>query len=200
VPCAGGSLQLTPSSYTTLCRFSRVDDLSTHNADERTSGRSVPRGIAVLLGLVVWLVAIPIGHGVVPWATSILTVRHGWVDGLPGWWNRFGSVPIVGCVALLVWTAVVGFAATPARVPLRLTPNHLVTRGPYRFTRNPMYLGELGLWFGWAIVYGSVAVSIGFALLCVIVHVVILPREERALRVRVGDMYREYEARTPRWL
>jgi protein-S-isoprenylcysteine O-methyltransferase Ste14 len=62
-----------------------------------------------------------------------------------------------------------------------------------------MYVGELGLWFGWAIVYGSVAVAIGFALLCVIVHVVILPREERALRARVGDTYREYEARTPRW-
>jgi protein-S-isoprenylcysteine O-methyltransferase Ste14 len=61
-----------------------------------------------------------------------------------------------------------------------------------------MYVGELGLWFGWAIVYGSIAVAIGFVLLCVIVHL-FLPREERALRARLGDLYREYEGRTPRW-
>lgn len=66
-------------------------------------------------------------------------------------------------------------------------------------TRNPMYVGELGLWLGWTVVYGSVAVLIGFVLLSVLVQVVILPREERALRAHLGDVYRDYEARTPRW-
>jgi protein-S-isoprenylcysteine O-methyltransferase Ste14 len=161
--------------------------------------RIVPRWVAFLLGLLVWTGAIPIAHGVVPWAAARLTTHHGWVDGLPGWWNRLGLIPVVGCVILLAWTAVVGFSSTPARVSLTLTPNHLVTSGPYRFMRNPMYVGELGLWAGWAIVYGSVAVLIGFVLLSVIVHVVILPREERALRAHFGDIYRAYETRTPRW-
>lgn len=54
---------------------------------------------------------------------------------------------------------------TPARVKLEWTPTYLLRNGPYAFTRNPMYVAELALWFGWALLYGSVAVLIGFLFL-----------------------------------
>jgi protein-S-isoprenylcysteine O-methyltransferase Ste14 len=95
---------------------------------------------------------------------------------------------------------VLGFAETPERVELGLTPSFLLMRGPYALTRNPMYVSELGLWFGWAIFYGGVLVFIGFVLLWLGTNFIILPREERALEDHFGDAYREFRNRVPRWL
>jgi protein-S-isoprenylcysteine O-methyltransferase Ste14 len=62
-----------------------------------------------------------------------------------------------------------------------------------------MYVCELALWFGWAVLYGSVGVFIGFAIFFAI-PVPGARYEERALEARFGDAYREYKARVPRWL
>jgi protein-S-isoprenylcysteine O-methyltransferase Ste14 len=72
-------------------------------------------------------------------------------------------------------------------------------RGPYGFTRNPMYGAELGLWLGWALWYGSVAVFSGFVVFWAVVNFVVVPREERSLEARFGGTYREYKAKKPRW-
>jgi protein-S-isoprenylcysteine O-methyltransferase Ste14 len=72
-------------------------------------------------------------------------------------------------------------------------------RGPYAFTRHPMYLAALALWLGWAVFYGSVAVVIALLVLAAWVSF-IARREERALEAKFGDAYRAYQARVPRWL
>ena len=40
-----------------------------------------------------------------------------------------------------------------------LTPDYLVTDGPYRFSRNPLYVGDIVMWVGWAVVFGSPAIA-----------------------------------------
>ncbi len=140
-----------------------------------------------------------LGHGVVPWAISLLTRRHGWTESGPGIWNFLGLIPVVAGATGLTWIAVVGFAETPERVELTLFPKHLLMRGPYRFTRNPMYGAELGLWLGWALWYGSVGVFSGFVVSWAVVNFVVVPREERSLEARFGETYREYKAKKPRW-
>jgi protein-S-isoprenylcysteine O-methyltransferase Ste14 len=72
-------------------------------------------------------------------------------------------------------------------------------RGPYRLTRNPMYVAELGLWLGWAIFFGSLLVLIGFLVLWSVVTFIILPREERSLEKAFGQIYLQYKSRVPRW-
>jgi protein-S-isoprenylcysteine O-methyltransferase Ste14 len=62
-----------------------------------------------------------------------------------------------------------------------------------------MYAGEVALWLGWAIVYGSIPALIGLAVLGAVVAL-LAPREERALEAKFGDVYRQYKARVPRWL
>jgi len=91
------------------------------------------------------------------------------------------------------------FRHLPQRVPTDWSPAILMTGGPYAISRHPMYIGELALWLGWAILYGSIAVLIGFAVLCAIVAR-LAPREERALEAKFGERYRQYKARVPRWL
>src|SRR6266852_6359337 len=137
--------------------------------------------MAPILGLFVWLVAISLGHGALPGAISLLTPRHGWVMAHPGGWNLVGMILVVVAIALLIWIMVLGLSQTselPDRVALDWTPKFLLSDGPYAFTRNPMYVAELGLCLGWAIFYGSAGVLSGFIVLCVVVNFVVR-REER---------------------
>jgi protein-S-isoprenylcysteine O-methyltransferase Ste14 len=62
-----------------------------------------------------------------------------------------------------------------------------------------MYLAELALWFGWAILYGSLTVLAAFTILCVVVSR-LAPKEERGLKAQFGGEYRKYMSRVPRWL
>jgi protein-S-isoprenylcysteine O-methyltransferase Ste14 len=161
---------------------------------------SIPRWMALSLGLFAWLVAIPLAHGALPWAISLLSTRYGWTQSRPGIWNLFGLILLLIGTACLVWIMVLGFARTPERVKLEWNSPFLLMRGPYAFTRNPMYVAELGLWLGWAIFYGSVPVFVGFVVLWVVVNYIVLPGEERALEARFGEAYRQYKSKVPRWL
>lgn len=160
---------------------------------------TIPRWLALLLGLFVWLVGIPLAHGALPWAISLLTQRHGWSDGHPEIWNWLGLIPVIFAAAWLIWIMILGFAETPERVALEWNSPFLLRRGPYAFTRNPMYVAELGLWLAWAIFYGSLAILLGFVILVLGVNYIVLPREERALEARFGDAYRHYKSAVPRW-
>jgi protein-S-isoprenylcysteine O-methyltransferase Ste14 len=154
------------------------------------------------LGPVVFLVVIPLVHGVVPWAISLLGPWYGWLDRVPAVWNLLGLVPVAAGAVVLLWLMVLGFtqgAELPERVELDWSPKILLTGGLYRFSRHPMYLAEGALWLGWAILYGSVAVSIGFVSFCIGASV-LAPREERALEAKFGEAYRQYKTKVPRWL
>jgi protein-S-isoprenylcysteine O-methyltransferase Ste14 len=151
------------------------------------------------LSLFACLIAIPFAHGVIPWALSGVGVRHGWIDGSPGWWNLLGLVPLTVAAGLLLWIMVVVLAEMPERVEVAATPHHLLMRGPYGLTRNPIYVAEIGFWVGWAMFYGSLAVSAGLVAFCAVVNFIVLPFEERGLRRRFGDVYTAYASHTPRW-
>jgi protein-S-isoprenylcysteine O-methyltransferase Ste14 len=92
------------------------------------------------------------------------------------------------------------FRASPRSfVELRPTQQVLM-RGPYAFSRNPMYLSELVVWLGWAHFYGSLTVFAGFLAWLALFNLVVVPWEERRLEARFGETYRAYRVRVPRWL
>lgn len=143
----------------------------------------------VIRNLVVWLIVIPLAHGGVPWAISRLTPRHGWIHGSPGIWNWLGLAPIALATALLIWSI----------IWKRRSASFLTMRGPYRFSRNPIYVGYLGLWLGWTIFLGSAAVFIGWIVLSLVASLMIVPREEHDLEAAFGEAYLQYKSRVPRW-
>jgi protein-S-isoprenylcysteine O-methyltransferase Ste14 len=155
--------------------------------------------VAFIVSSTLWGVGMPLAHGVLPWAVSLLGRRHGWTPG-PGTWNLLGLIPLAVGIACLLWVMLSHFARTPARVELEWTPQYLLIRGPYVFTRNPMYVGELALWFGWALFYGSGAVLLACAVLWVAMNWLAIPREEGALEARFGEAYLQYKRTVPRWL
>ncbi|HYV62988.1 MAG TPA: isoprenylcysteine carboxylmethyltransferase family protein [Bryobacteraceae bacterium] len=158
--------------------------------------------MALALAPVAWLVALPAVHAGIPWVLSHLGPRYGWADGGPSSWNLLGYVSVVFGAALLVWIMVYGFSRCrdlPERVPIDWSPVILMTDGPYAFSRHPMYIGELALWLGLAVLFGSPAVLAGFAVLVAVMRRLAV-REEVGLEAAFGDPYRRYKTRVPRWI
>ena len=92
-------------------KFGEVSERNAVSTPEVPDGKlshrvSIPRWIAVLLGLFVWFVALPLVHGVIPWAISLLTPRYGWTEGWPGVWNLPGLIPVIVGAAGLIWILV----------------------------------------------------------------------------------------------
>lgn len=107
----------------------------------------------------------------------------------------------VGGLALEGWGLVAFFRARTTFNPLRPErASALVAAGPYRFTRNPMYLGWLPVLAGWATWLRSPASLVVLPLFVAYLTRFQIVPEERALRARFGAAYEEYVARVRRWL
>ena len=79
-------------------------------------------------------------------------------------------------------------------------PRKLVIRGPYRFVRNPMYIGAGMTLAGAALYYQSVSILIYICLFFLITHPFVVLYEEPTLRRTFGDEYEAYFRRVRRWI
>lgn len=76
----------------------------------------------------------------------------------------------------------------------------LVTSGPYRFTRNPMYVGMAFLYIAIALALGVVWALIVLPAVLATVDRLVIAREEPYLESRFGERYLDYKRRVRRWL
>lgn len=76
----------------------------------------------------------------------------------------------------------------------------LVTDGPYRFTRNPIYLGNTTALVGLALVFDVPWFLLTAPIAALAVDRLAIRREEAHLAARFGEEWRAYAARVPRWL
>ena len=85
--------------------------------------------------------------------------------------------------------------------PIPIVPSAaLVIRGPYRFTRNPMYVGMALIYAGTALWLQLSWASLVLPVVLVVIYTRVITREERYLQRRFGTAYREYQLRVRRWL
>jgi len=80
----------------------------------------------------------------------------------------------------------------------RLGP--LVASGPFARLRNPLYVGNIAVWVGFALTARLVWLAPAIALLLGLEYHAIVRWEERLLEMRMGEAYRQYAARVPRWI
>jgi protein-S-isoprenylcysteine O-methyltransferase Ste14 len=119
---------------------------------------------------------------------------------LPGGIERvLGVVLVLSWLALTIWSFRRFWASGTSVVPIRPT-TALVIHGPYRFTRNPMYLGLLMLYAGVACWFGFVWPLLLAPILVWVIDASVIGREERYLTRKFGDEYRRYQAHVRRWL
>jgi protein-S-isoprenylcysteine O-methyltransferase Ste14 len=85
--------------------------------------------------------------------------------------------------------------------PTPWTPiEELVVEGPYRFTRNPMYVGMAALYAGLAFAIGTLWALAVLPVVVVVIDRYVIAREERYMERRFGKAYLDYKRRVRRWL
>lgn len=116
-------------------------------------------------------------------------------------WPQLGGL-IVGSVGVvLALSCVFAFAFIGKGTPAPFDPpRRLVIRGPYRFLRNPMYLGAGVALAGAALFYQSLALLAFTALFLLVAHFFVILYEEPTLRRSFGPGYADYCHHVHRWL
>lgn len=158
-------------------------------------GRRVPRA---LIGIV-QAGLFPVLFVGAPLSLAQIGQRYGWSARRPGAANLAGVLPLSAGTALLVWAVSSHYRAAPRGWEVSLTPGYLLSSGPYRFSRNPMYVGEVAIWAGWAVLFGNLPVTTGLAALIALQNSAIRV-EERMLHKRWGATYDDYRTQVPRWV
>ena len=140
------------------------------------------------------------------WTFAMLIIAYGLqqtftLAALPVAQSAIASVFLVAAGLALAFWAERNFAAAGTEImPASPANKTLVTEGPFRFTRNPMYLGLMTATLGVAVFFGTLAFFAVPALLFLLVNFVFVPFEEAKMARQFGTQYTEYCARVRRWL
>lgn len=114
--------------------------------------------------------------------------------------RRVAGVGLAVCGALLALSSVGIFVRSRTTVIPFSTASTLVTWGPYRFTRNPMYVGLTLVYVGLAIALAELWPLFLLPLPLLFLQTIVIPFEERRMREIFGETYDTYRARVRRWL
>jgi protein-S-isoprenylcysteine O-methyltransferase Ste14 len=137
--------------------------------------------VAVLAGLALnWLLPLPF----VP-----ATVPAGWL----------GAIVFALALALFAW-AIATVTRAGSNVPTNRPTTTIVDSGPYRLTRNPIYLGMLLGLIGLAIAFNSLWLLLMLVSFALVIRYGVVDREEAYLERKFGEAYRRYRARVRRWV
>ena len=159
---------------------------------KRDAARPVPAAanLGVARPPLVYLGSIAIGvilH--VAWPTSLLP---------PGVSPHVGAPVVLLAIGLFLF-AVRTFRAAGTPVPGNRPTTTIVRTGPYRFSRNPIYLAFSLLQLGIALWVNSLWLVLTLLAAVAVMSLVVIPREERYLEARFPSEYSAYKASVRRW-
>jgi protein-S-isoprenylcysteine O-methyltransferase Ste14 len=92
------------------------------------------------------------------------------------------------------------FTTLGVSVKTMLPASQLVTKGAYRFSRNPMYVGFVSILAGAGLAAGSVPMLLSAIPMFLYLDWYVIPHEERYLARAFGEDYKAYCKRVRRWL
>lgn len=116
-------------------------------------------------------------------------------------WLQPAGIPIAVVGALLDAWCIATFITRGRGTPAPFDPpREFVASGPYRFVRNPMYIGAAWVILGAGLALGSPSIVLLAGVFLVLAHFLVVLYEERTLERRFGQGYRRYRATVNRWL
>src|SRR5581483_4971722 len=130
-----------------------------------------------------------------PLAIAILVIpRSG--SGSAGWLGAGVALVLAGELLRLWGVHHIGVISRTRSD--RLGP--LIASGPFAYTRNPLYIGNIALWVGFALAAGLPWLAPVLLAVLAFEYQAIVRWEEALLESRLGEAYRDYAARVPRWI
>jgi protein-S-isoprenylcysteine O-methyltransferase Ste14 len=130
----------------------------------------------------------------------ILPITIGMSTGPPARHVAIAAFLLCIGMLLLLWCVREFYIAGRGTLAPWDPPQHLVTTGPYRFSRNPMYIGVVTILVGWCVLWGSRALVVYAALFLCGFHLRVLLHEEPWTARQFGVHWEAYRARVPRWI
>jgi protein-S-isoprenylcysteine O-methyltransferase Ste14 len=118
---------------------------------------------------------------------------------VPKPYTYLGIVLMLIGLALATWAAM-AFRKAGASFQLQGEASALTTSGPFRISRNPMYLAMLIWLLGLAVLLGSLITFLFPILLFVVANFLLIPLEERNIEKMFREKYAEYKRHVRRWL
>ena len=110
-----------------------------------------------------------------------------------------GALLFAAGAGLGIWAVATFRGARTSPNPMSPT-TALAMKGPYRFTRNPMYLGMSILSAGFAVFWNALWPLLAVPVSMVLVNVLVIAKEEAYLARLFGENYLGYKSRVRRWL
>ena len=137
--------------------------------------------LAVIVGLALdWLMPLPFLPAALPAAL-------------------LGTMVFVLALALFAW-AIITITRAGSSVPTNRPTTTIVDTGPFRFTRNPIYMGMFSALIGLAIGFDNLWLLATLVPFVLVIRYGVVAREEDYLERKFGDIYRGYRSRVRRWL
>ena len=118
--------------------------------------------------------------------------------GGPFIWG-FASAFIAAGLMLVIYSASLFKRADTPLIPFHKTTT-IVTTGPFKMTRNPMYLGMVFCLIGIAVALGSLLPFVVIPVFILVIQTQFILAEERFLEELFGDEYLAYKKRVRRWI
>ncbi len=155
-----------------------IDDAAIPDAPE--VGMLPPMRFALFLagGIVLdWIIPINFGHG----------------------WGWLGLILVIGALAFGKW-AIETFKKAGTNVPPNKPAIKIVTDGPFKYSRNPMYLCFLVMYVGLAMLADAPLMLFLTGGLWYVLDQQVIEKEEEYLTAKFGDRYLSYCDRVRRWI
>jgi protein-S-isoprenylcysteine O-methyltransferase Ste14 len=113
---------------------------------------------------------------------------------------RVLGIGLLGCgVVLALYSLATFFVVRTTVVPFS-APSKLVIWGPYRFTRNPMYVALILAYLGVTAITSQILAIVFLPIPIVVLRSIVIPFEEERMRKGFGEAYQQYCSRVRRWL
>lgn len=113
---------------------------------------------------------------------------------------RHGGTILLSAGILIALTLAASFLMRRTTLNPFAEPSTFIATGPYRFSRNPMYLGLVIAYVGGILLYGSLWPLLALAAPVAALSRTVVPYEEARMRLRFGDSYDAYCASVRRWI
>lgn len=141
-----------------------------------------------------------------PPVVTLLIVLSAWlIHSLLGPWQTIVRAPVLGGVlvvlgfSFMLWARIL-FTSRNTTLFVGKLSSQLVCDGPFRFSRNPMYMGVVAFLMGLALWVGTWPFYMAVPITFLFLNFFHIPREERMLRESFGEPYRVYSQEVRRWL
>lgn len=109
-----------------------------------------------------------------------------------------GFALFVAGLAFSAWSVIEIFRG--GSDPTLARPRELVDTGPYRYSRNPMYVAVIVMVLGETVLFTSPFLLVYAFVLMALLQIVVLKVEEPRIKEALGEEYREYREEVPRWI